>query len=73
MSTPLARNAEVAPGGGVWRSLRFTGVWNQAGFCVDAFGRNLASVAVKMFSNLIYFIKTFIHFVISVQVAKIML
>jgi hypothetical protein len=26
-------------------------------FCVDAFGRNLASVAVKMFSNLIYCIK----------------
>jgi hypothetical protein len=28
-------------------------------FCVGAFGRNLASVAVMMFSNLIYFIKTF--------------
>jgi hypothetical protein len=26
-------------------------------FCVDAFGRNLTSVAVKMFSNLIYCIK----------------
>jgi hypothetical protein len=27
--------------------------------CVGAFGRNLASVAVKMFSDLIYFIKKF--------------
>jgi hypothetical protein len=27
-------------------------------FCVGAFGRNLASAAVKMFSNSIYFIKT---------------
>jgi hypothetical protein len=26
-------------------------------FCVRAFGRNLASVAMKMFSRLIYFIK----------------
>jgi hypothetical protein len=26
-------------------------------FCVPAFGRNLASVAVKMFSHLIYFAK----------------
>jgi hypothetical protein len=26
---------------------------------VDAFGRNLVSVAVKMFSHLIYFIKKF--------------
>jgi hypothetical protein len=31
-------------------------------FCVGAFGRNLASVAVKMFSHLIYFIKTFYKF-----------
>jgi hypothetical protein len=28
-------------------------------FCVGAFGRNLASAAVKMFSHLIYFIKKF--------------
>jgi hypothetical protein len=27
-------------------------------FCVGKFGRNLASAAVKMFSNSIYFIKT---------------
>jgi hypothetical protein len=31
-------------------------------FCVGAFGRNLASVAVKMFSHLIYFIKKFDKF-----------
>jgi hypothetical protein len=28
-------------------------------FCFDAFGRNLASVALNMFSHLIYFIKMF--------------
>jgi hypothetical protein len=28
-------------------------------FCVGAFGRNLASVAVKIFSHLIYLIKKF--------------
>jgi hypothetical protein len=28
-------------------------------FCVGAFGRNLASVTMKMFSHLIYFIKKF--------------
>jgi hypothetical protein len=28
-------------------------------FCVGAFGRNLASVAVKMFSHSMYFMKTF--------------
>jgi hypothetical protein len=38
--------------GGVWRSPRLAGVWSQAvGF---VFGKNLASVAVKMFSHLIY-------------------
>jgi hypothetical protein len=42
---------------GVWRSLRLAGVWSQAVGFVDAFGRNLASVAVKIFSHLIYFIK----------------
>jgi hypothetical protein len=31
-------------------------------FCVGAFGRNLASVAVKMFSHSIYFIKKFYKF-----------
>jgi hypothetical protein len=39
--------------GGVWRSLRLTGVWSiESGgrFCVGAFGRNLASAAVKMSS-----------------------
>jgi hypothetical protein len=32
-------------------------------FCVGAFGRNLASVAVKVSSRLIYFIKNFINVV----------
>jgi hypothetical protein len=31
-------------------------------FCVGAFGRNLASVVVKMFSHWIYFIKKFYKF-----------
>jgi hypothetical protein len=31
-------------------------------FCVGAFGRNLASVAVKIFSHLIYFKKKFYKF-----------
>jgi hypothetical protein len=39
--------------GGVWWSL---GSLESGGrFCVGAFGRNLASVAVKMFSHFIYF------------------
>jgi hypothetical protein len=43
--------------GGVWQSVHMAGVWSQSDgrFCVDAFGRNFASVAVKMFSHLIYF------------------
>jgi hypothetical protein len=44
-------------------------VWLQSGarlsVCVGAFGRNLASVAVKMFSLLIYFIDFFMNFVLS--------
>jgi hypothetical protein len=39
---------------GVWRNLESGGR-----FCVGAFGRNLVSVAVKMFSHLIYSIKNF--------------
>jgi hypothetical protein len=31
-------------------------------FCIGAFGRNLASVAVKMSSHLVYFIKKFYKF-----------
>jgi hypothetical protein len=45
---------------GVWRSLRLAEIWSlESGgrFCVGAFGRNLASLAVKMFSHLIYFKK----------------
>jgi hypothetical protein len=46
--------------GGIWRSLRLAGVWildSGGRFCVGPFGRNLAAVAVKMFSQLIYFMK----------------
>jgi hypothetical protein len=46
--------------GGVWWSLHLAGVRNlESGtrFGVGVLGRNLASVTVKMFSHLIYFIK----------------
>jgi hypothetical protein len=42
-------------------------------FCVGAFGRNLASDAGKMFSHLIYFIRTSYKLYILMQFAKIML
>jgi hypothetical protein len=46
--------------GEVWWNLRLAGVWRQADrLSVGAFGMNLVSVAVKMFSNLIYFINKF--------------
>jgi hypothetical protein len=51
--------------GGVWWSLLLAGVWSlESGgrFCVGSFDRNLASVAVKMFSHLIYFVKKFYKF-----------
>jgi hypothetical protein len=54
--------------GGVWLSLESGGR-----FCIGAFGRNLASVAVKMFSHLIYFIKKFYKFLLLMRFAKIML
>jgi hypothetical protein len=38
--------------------------------CVGAFGGNLASVAVKMFSHLIYFIQTFCIFSIFIAICK---
>jgi hypothetical protein len=43
--------------GGVWRSLESGGR-----FCVRAFGKNLTSVAEKMFTHLIYFLKKFYKF-----------
>jgi hypothetical protein len=39
-------------------------------FCVGAFGRNLASVAVKVFSQSIYFIKEFYKFCTFINVCK---
>jgi hypothetical protein len=44
--------------GGVWWSLGLAGLWRlESGglFCIDAFGRNLALVAVEMFSYLMWF------------------
>jgi hypothetical protein len=41
--------------GEVWRRMNLAGVcWRS---CVCAFGRSLASVALKMFSHVIYFVK----------------
>jgi hypothetical protein len=62
VETLVARNANeamVAPmvGSAFGGSLESSGR-----FCVGAFGRNLASVAVKMFSHLIYFMKKFYKF-----------
>jgi hypothetical protein len=51
--------------GGVWRCLRLAGVWSlESGgrFCVGAIDRNLASVAVKMFSHSIYLREKFHKF-----------
>jgi hypothetical protein len=42
-------------------------------FCVGAFDRNLASVAVKMFKHFIYFLRNVINVVLSMRFAKIML
>jgi hypothetical protein len=65
--TLIARNANEATvvfGG----SLELSGT-----FYVGAFGINLASVAVKMFSYLIYFITRFTNVVLSMRFAKIIL
>jgi hypothetical protein len=66
VATLVARNANeamVEPMVGYGRVCAF-GRSLESGdlFCVGAFGRNLASVAVKMFSLLIYFIKKFYKF-----------
>jgi hypothetical protein len=57
----IGRNANKAmvESGGVcvWREFDSDG-W----LCVGTFGRNLASVAVKTFSSLAYFIKRFYKF-----------
>jgi hypothetical protein len=62
LATPVARNANeatVAPMVGLAES-SFGGSLESGGrFYVSAFGKNLASVSVKMFTQLIYFIKEF--------------
>jgi hypothetical protein len=55
--------------GGVWRSLRSAG----CGFCVDAFSRNLPSVAVKMPSHLMYSTNNFYKYLFSIHFEKVML
>jgi hypothetical protein len=66
---------------GLWQSLRWGLAESAFGeslesggrFCVGAFDRNLASVALKMFSHLIYFIKKLYKFCISTRFEKIIL
>jgi hypothetical protein len=49
----------------------FGGILESGGrFCVGAFGRNLASVAVKIFSHSIYFMKTFDTFCTFSEICK---
>jgi hypothetical protein len=61
VATLVARNTNDDYGGAYGGSLESDGR-----FCVGAFGRNLASVVVKMFSQLIYFIQTFYKFLLSI-------
>jgi hypothetical protein len=42
-------------------------------FCVGAFGKNLVSVAVKMFSHFVYLKRNVIHFVLSMRFAEMVL
>jgi hypothetical protein len=49
--------------GGDWQSLTLIGVWSYAvDFQVGTFGRKVASVALNMFSNWIYFREKFYKF-----------
>jgi hypothetical protein len=55
---------------GIWPSVHLAGVERFESGCrfgFDAFDRNLASVAVKMFSHLIYFKIDFIYFVLFLR------
>jgi hypothetical protein len=61
VATLVARNANEALVGSAFGG----GLESGGRFCVGAFGRNLASVAVKMFSYLVHFenkFKTFCSF-----------
>jgi hypothetical protein len=52
-SKKCGRGYGGACGGGLAESAFSGSTESNGGFCVGAFGRNLASVAVKMFSHLI--------------------
>jgi hypothetical protein len=70
---PKCRSDDVSVRAGRTYAYRVC-VWRESGvsrFCVGAFGRNLASDAVKMFSLFIYFIKNFINIVLSMRFANI--
>jgi hypothetical protein len=71
---PSARKCKRGCGGAyvaVWRRLRNSGIRRSVLYC--AFDSNLASVAVKMFSHVINFIKKCYKCVLSVLFSKIVL
>jgi hypothetical protein len=53
--------------GGLAESLFAMGMESDGRVCGGAFGRNLASVVVKMFSHLIYFLKKFYNLAFSIR------
>jgi hypothetical protein len=61
MAAPIVSLTESAFGGSLESCGRF---------CVGAFGRNLASVDLKMFSHFIYFVKKFYNFCASSAICK---
>lgn len=65
-SKKYKRDYDDAYGGGLSKSTLGRSLELGTRFCVDAFGRNLVLVAVKMFSRLIYIIETFHNFIHSV-------
>jgi hypothetical protein len=61
--------------GGIWRSLRLAGNWSlESGgqFYCAAFPKNLPSLAVKVFSCLIYFSNNVINVVFSMRFATVL-
>jgi hypothetical protein len=67
MMAPIVESGGVGIWAGVWKLE--SGGW----FCVDAFGRNLALVAVKMFLHLVSLTKTFYVFSAFMRFSIIML
>jgi hypothetical protein len=59
--------------GGIWRSLKLSGIWSlksDGRLCVAVFGRNLALVALKMLPHLMSFMKKLYNFCTSYTICK---